>query len=166
MALIGNHQINYRVAADSNLKNLFFDATLMFAETQYVFIKSFGTDTWKLNVGQILSTMAEGLHNRTPVSSTIITLQNLEVVSFKKGFMQWSAHSINIKVDYSMSINNSIVKSGTVSEMGSGSGSEFGFLTFIPILGNINFEKGIEIAVFRSLEKCLFKINEEVKSPL
>ena len=38
MALIGNHQINYRVAADSKLKNLRFDATIQFEETQYIYI--------------------------------------------------------------------------------------------------------------------------------
>jgi hypothetical protein len=163
MALIGNHQINYRAAANSNLKNLRFDATLTFEETQYDFIKRFGTDTWKINIGQILSTMVKELNNSAPVSSTIIRLQNAEVLSFKKGLMQWSAHSIKIKVDYSISVNNNIIKSGTVSENGSGSGTEFGFLTFIPILGNANFDKGIEVAVSRSLENCLFKINEEIK---
>jgi hypothetical protein len=166
MALIGNHQINYRVPANSNLKNLHFDATLTFAEKQYVFIKKFGTDTWNLNIGQILSTMIEELNNRASASSAIIGLQNLEVLSFKKGLGQWSGHSINIKVDYSISNNSNIIKSGTVNENGSGSGTEFGFLTFIPILGNINFDKGIEVAVFRGLEKCLVKINEEVKSAL
>ena len=166
MALIGNHQINYRVAAHSNLKALRFESTLKFEETQYAFIKKFGTDAWKLNIGQILSTMVEELNNRAPVSSTIINLQNLEVISFNKGLMQWSAHSIMIKLDYSISINNNNIKSGSVSENGSGSGAEFGFLSFIPVLGNVNFDKGIEIAVFRSLEKCLFKINEETKPVL
>jgi hypothetical protein len=166
MALIGNHQINYRAAANSNLKNLRFDATIQFEETQYIYIKKFGTDTWKLNVGQILSTMAEELNSKTPVSSTIITLQNPEVLSFTKGLMQWASHSINIKVDYSVTKAGNMIKSGTVNETGSGSGTEFGFLTFIPILGNVNFDKGIEIAVYRCLEKCLFKINEEIKPVL
>jgi hypothetical protein len=166
MALIGNHQINYRVAAGSNLKNLHFDAMLKFEEKQYDFTKSFGTDTWNLHIGQILSTMVEELNNGAPVSSAIISLQNLEVLSFKKGLIQWSAHSINIKIDYSISTNNNLIKSGTVSETGSGSGTEFGLLTFIPILGNINFDKGIEIAVSRCLEKCLFKIYEEIKPVL
>ena len=80
--------------------------------------------------------------------------------------MQWASHSINIKVDYSITKSGAMIRSGTVNETGSGSGIEFGFLTFIPILGNVNFDKGIEIAVYRCLEKCLFKINEEINPVL
>ena len=166
MALIGNHQINYRVPAGSNLKNLQFGATLSFEETGYDFIKKFGTDNWKLNIGQILSTIVAELNNNMSASSTTIYLQNPEVTSFKKGLLQWSTHLIEIKLEYTVSVNKNFIKSGSVRETGTGSGTEFGVLTFIPVLGNANFDKGIEIAVYRCLEKCLFKVKEEIKAAI
>lgn len=163
MAIVGNHPIGYRVPNDSRLHELAIDLPYSFSETDFTIIKKFGTDRWTLQIGDILSQMITEINKNSSGSASVIRLKNIEAPKFSKGLMQWSRHSINIRMDYELCMDGDVLKSGEVSGSGSGSGAEFGFLTYIPVLGNNNFDKGIEVAVFRCLQDCLFKIQAELQ---
>lgn len=163
MALIGEHQINFRVPKNSKLDQLNLNFEFRFNETEYCIEKKFGTDKWILNVGKVLSKMINESNNTKPDKNSIVEITNLNVTSFKKGLMQWSTHKIKIQFKYELIKQGAKIREGTVEGFGTGSGTEFGILTFIPILGNMNFDKGIELALYRSLELGLMRLNKEVK---
>jgi hypothetical protein len=162
MALVGTHHINHRIPKNSELASLKLNASILFDEDHFTHQKAFGTDTWELHVGLTLSEMIDQVNLASEASENksnrSIKISNLSVQAFKKGVMQWSTHRIEIEFDYEVTVNDETIKSDTISDFATGSGKEFGFLTFIPIIGNMNFDKGIEVAVSKALENCLFKL--------
>jgi hypothetical protein len=163
MALIGKHHINLRIPKDSKLSEINFDQELEFDELEYSLEKKFGTDTWVLNVGKVLFETIK-LTNQARHSTSKVQITNLTVTRFKKGIMQWSTHEVRIGFDFDVIKEGQSLKNGHIEGAGTGNGNEFGVLTFIPILGNINFDKGIELALSRSLESGLNKLQKGLKT--
>lgn len=162
MAIIGKHQINLRVPEDSILNTFHFNTKIEFNETEYSSKKSFGTDTWVLNAGKVFSEILKMI-DLPQNSNSSLQITNLRVLRFKKGLMQWSTHEITIGFDFELKENGSSIQQGEIEGFGSGRGSEFGILTFIPVLGNMNFDKGIEVALSRSIESGLSRLEKEIK---
>lgn len=163
MALIGKHHINLNIPKDSKLSEFNFDEILEFDELEYSFGKKFGTDTWVLNVGKVLFELIK-LTNQTRHSTSKVQITNLTVTRFKKGIFQWSTHEVKIRFDFDVIKEGHSLKNGHIEGAGRGNGTEFGLLTFIPILGNANFDKGIELALSRSLESGLSKLRTELNT--
>lgn len=163
MGLIGTHLINLRIPKNSEIGKINFNQTIVFEELQYTFDKKFGTDTWVLNVGEVFSETL-GMINCSKNSDTNILLSNLKILRFKKGIMQWSTHKITIGFDFQLIKNEQSIVSGYIESSGTGNGREFGMLTFIPIAGNINFDKGIEVALFRSIELGLSRLQAKINT--
>ena len=161
MAIVGHHQIRYRKPKDAIIDRIDFNAQIEFAATDYSFESRFGTDKWVLYVGHALSHMTDLINDRT-ASDVTVRLFNLSVVAFNKGVMQWSGHEIETTFDYEVIRQGKVVSEGSASGRGAGNGTEFGAVTYIPILGNANFDKGIEVAMFRSLEAALLELNEKL----
>ena len=77
------------------------------------------------------------------------------MVDFKRGLFQWSKHLVRVQFSYALWDEKKVLKQGTICEAGEGSGSELGFMTYVPILGNINHNRAVELALSRCLQACL-----------
>lgn len=162
MAIAGKHQIGYRKPKGSKIRHLPYPGRFKFEEADYSIKKKFGTDAWVLNIGSVLEQIVQEHNAEATDDSTLIHLHDLKVLNFKKGVFQWSRHTLNLEMHYTVMRNGQKQTSGAVQGKGSGSGAEFGFATYIPVVGNANFDRGIEIAMFRALEQCLFALSEAV----
>jgi hypothetical protein len=164
--MIGNHRIGYRDEQGTKPKTkVAISAKVPFREHDYVHDKSFGTDTWTLHVGEVLDELLrEAEANAKEKPGDVLRIWNLQVVDFSKGLFQWSRHYVTIRFDYELRRNRKTIRDGTITGSGEGSGTELGFMTFIPIVGNINFNKGMELALTRCLQDCLESLAAELKS--
>jgi hypothetical protein len=163
-ALIGTHVIRYRDLQGTRPgAPAAIPAALEFSDRSYTHQKRFGTDKWVLAVGETLDQLLRDATSKsTPKSGHRLVVHGLEVTEFKKGLFQWSRHSIRIQFRYELWRDKERLKSGVIQAWGEGTGAEFGFLTFVPILGNLNFDKGIELALSRCLQKAVASLAGEV----
>ena len=163
-ALIGTHLIRCRdLHGYRPTSPVALPASVEFSERAYTHQKRFGTDTWVLAVGEAFDRLLrDAAEKGAPESGNRLVVCGLEVTQFRKGIFQWSRHAIWIQFRYELWRGQERLKSGVIQEQGEGRGTEFGFLTFVPVLGNVNFDKGIELAVFRCLKKGLVSLAGQI----
>ena len=164
MAVIGTHQIGYFKPEDSKIDDLKFKCKFNFSDINFIHEKRFGHDKWVLNLGQILNKILSEMQNEPSTNNFIINIKKIRVVSFKKGLFQWSSHLINIGILYEiLDYQKNIIDKGEVIGQGSGSGKELGKATYVPVYGNLKFDKAIELAIYRCYENCLRQLCEKFK---
>jgi hypothetical protein len=156
-ALIGTHTIGYRdLQGTCPCAAVAIPAEIEFTEESYTHSKRFGTDKWLLTVGETFDKLLrDGAAKGAPNPGIRVVIHGLEVTEFAKGLFQWSRHRIRIRFCYELWRGEVRLQSGLIEEEAEGSRMEFGFLTFIPVLGNLNFDKGIELALSRCLQNAL-----------
>ena len=165
-ALVGTHTIRYRdLEGTRPTAPVAIPASVEFSERSYTHQKRFGTDTWVLAVGETFDQLLQDATSTSPPKSgNRVVIHGLEVTEFSKGLFQWSLHSIWVQFRYELWRGEERLKSGVVKEQGQGKGTEFGFLTFVPILGNLNFDKGIELALSRCLQTGLASLACQIEA--
>jgi hypothetical protein len=167
-SLIGTHRIGYRddVGTDA-FSSVTLPVRVEFSERSYVHEKRFGTDKWVLCVGEVLDDLLrDATANAELHPGCSLLINELEVFEFGKGLFQWSSHMIGLQFAYELRQNDELLKRGLIWEEGRGSGREFGWMTYVPILGNLNFDKGIELALSRCLRRCLSSLADQVNGVL
>jgi len=164
-ALMGTHTIRYRDLQGSQPSApVGIPAVVEFSDRSCTHQERFGTDEWVLEVGEVFDHLLRDATSKShPRSGDRLVIQGLEVTRFSKGLFQWSRHSIEIQFHYELWRGEQQFKSGVIQEKGEGRGTEFGFLTFVPILGNLNFDKGIELALSRCLQKGLASLARQIE---
>lgn len=170
--IVGTHRCGYRdLKGTQATACVAVPIKVEFAEKSFVHEKRFGTDKWVLCVGDTLDRLlTDATSKARQKPSWRLVIKDLEVVDFRRGLFQWSKHLVRVQFSYALCDEKKVLQEGTICEDGVGSGSELGFMTYVPILGNINHNKAVELALSRCLQACLRsligKITEKHKSEL
>jgi hypothetical protein len=166
MALIGTHRIGLRdLPPRLPAAPVALPVAIEFDESSLTHEKRFGTDTWLLAVGDAFDQLLrDASSHAAPIPGARLEVHDLEVVEFRKGLFQWSRHSVRVRFRYDLQRDGAPVASGVVEADGAGSGTEFGALTFVPVLGNLNFDKGIELAMSRCLRNAIASLAKRVEA--
>ena len=164
-AYFGTHTIRYRdLQGTTPSSPLTIPATVEFSDQSYTHEKRLGSDKWVLLVGETFDQLLRDSTSKgTPKPEHRLVIHGLEVTEFNKGLFQWSRHSIRVQYHYEIWRGEERLKSGVIQEQGQGSGTEFGFLTYVPVLGNLNFDRGMELALSRSLQKGLASLARQLE---
>jgi uncharacterized protein YwqG len=157
-----DHVLRHRPAPGSDATISVALPPAEFDEEGYTFRKRFGADLSILAVGESLGELLREAATDAPPTEQRLVIRDVEVVRFDKGVMQWSRHRIRVRFKYELWRGDVLEKSGAVDEQGVGRGTEFGPLVFLPLVGVINFKKGIELALYRCLEEGLRTLAEQV----
>ncbi len=168
-SLFGKHAIGYRDPGGTVAKSPVAIPAAAFGFPQgpsYVYEKRFGTDKWVLRVQWVLEQLLSDATRRGDPSNSgmKIEISCLQVTDFLKGLLQWSNHKVTTTFRYALlDSDGRCLKEGAVSGQGEGSGKEFGVMTYVPLLGNLNHDKGIELALSRSLCDCLTSLAQDLR---
>ena len=130
----------------------------------FVHEKRRGTEKWALRVGDTLLQLLTHASKNTPDPSIKLLITDIQVPNFEMGLLTWANNSVTVQFKYDLiGSDGQSLKKGSISGSGEGSAKEFGtILAFLPGIGKMNYDKGMELALSRALCNCISSLARDL----